>query len=142
MTGVLMALLLAQADPVGALEQVKNEPDLVKRSEKALALADSTCARARAIVRESGSRTELLLALEVVAEAAELSLKSLRDTGRKASKLAKQYKRGELRTRDMVRQMGDIAMALSLDDRPAAEKLRARVSMVHEDFLLGVMSGK
>jgi hypothetical protein len=142
MTGVLLALLLAQADPAGALEQVKQEPDLVKRSERALALADSTCALARQIVKESGSRTELMAALNVTAEAAELSLKSLRDTGRKASKLSKQYKRGELRTREMGRQFGDIAAALNLDDRPEAEKLRDRVALVHEEYLLGVMSGK
>jgi len=107
-----------------------------------LALADSTCALARQIVRDSGSRTELLTALDVTAEAAELSLKSLRDTGRKASKLSKQYKRGELRTRDIVRQFADIAAALNLEDRPGAEKLRDRVALVHEEYLLGVMSGK
>ncbi len=142
MTGVLLALWLAQADPAAALAQVKQEPDLIKRSERALALADSTCVLARKIVKDSGSRTELIAALNVTAEAAELSLKSLRDTGKKASKLSRQYKRGELRTRDMMRQMGDIAAALNLDDRPEAEKLRDRVALVHEEYLLGVMSGK
>lgn len=142
MKSLLLILWLAQADPAGALEQVKQEPDLVKRSERALALADSMCAQARLIVRDSGSRAELFAVLNVTVEASELSLKSLRDTGRKASKLSKQYKRGELRTRDITRQLADIATALNLDDRPAAEKLRDRVSLVHEEYLLGVMSGK
>lgn len=142
MTGVLLALLLAPSGAADALEEVRKEPNLVRRSERALALADALCAQARQIVRDSGSRTELLEVLKVTTEAAELSLRSLRETGRKASKLSKQFKRGELRTRDIARQMTDISMALSLDDRPEAEKLRDRVSITHEEFLLGVMSGK
>jgi hypothetical protein len=138
---LLFALMLAP-QPADSLEQIRKEPDLVRRGERALAYADAAAVRARQIVRESGSRAHLFEVLEETVQAAELSLKSFRDTGRKASKLSKQYKRGELRSREIVRQLGDIASALSIDDRPGAEKLRDRVSLVHEEYLLGVMSGK
>jgi hypothetical protein len=142
MNAIMLALLVASAAPPDSLDSVRKEPDLVRRGERALALADTLCASARQIVRDSGSRTQLFDMLERTVEAAELSLSSLKETGRKPSKLSKQYKRGELRTRDIVRQMNDISAALSIDDRPAAEKLRDRVSIVHEEFLLGIMGGK
>jgi len=141
MTYLLFAFMLAP-QPADSLEQIKKEPDLVRRSERALICADSAAARARQIVRESGSRAHLFEVLEETVQAAELSLQSLRDTGKRASKLSKQFKRGELRSRDIVRQLSDIAAALGIDDRPDAEKLRDRVSLVHEEYLLGVMSGK
>lgn len=142
MTGVLLALLIAAPPAAESLEQVSKEPNLVKRAERALAFADASVARARQIVRDSGSRTELFDVLNQTVEALDLSLRSLRATGKKASKLSKQFKRGELRSREIVRQLTDIAVALNIDDRPEAEKLRDRASLVHEEFLLGVMSGK
>lgn len=142
MTGVLLALMIAAPPAAESLEQVSKEPNLVKRAERALAFADSSVARARQIIRDSGSRTELFDVLHQTVEALELSLRSLRETGRKASKLSKQFKRGELRSREIVRQLTDISAALNLDDRPGVEKLRDRASAVHEEFLQGVMSGK
>jgi hypothetical protein len=142
MTCVLLALLIAAPPAAESLEHVRKEPNLVKRSERALAFADSSMARARQIVRDSGSRTELFDVLNQTVEALDLSLRSLRETGKKASKLSKQFKRGELRSREIVRQLTDISVALNIDDRPEAEKLRDRASLVHEEFLLGVMSGK
>jgi hypothetical protein len=142
MIDILLALVLAPAAPPESLDLVRKEPDLVRRSERALALADTLCTKARQIVRDSGSRTVLLETLEQTVQAAELSLSALKGTGKQASKFSRQYKRGELRTRDIVRQLNDISAALGIDDRPEAEKLRDRVSLVHEEYLLGIMSGK
>jgi len=36
----------------------------------------------------------------------------------------------------------DLVTALSMDDRPAAEKVRDQAEVTHEEYLLGVMSGK
>lgn len=142
MTGVLFALLLASPPASETLDQIGAEPNLVKRAERALAFADAAALRARQIVRDSGSRSQLFEVLDQTVKALQLSLKSLRETGRKASKLSKQYKRGELRSREIVRQLTDISAALNIEDRPEAEKLRDQASLVHEEFLLGVMSGK
>jgi hypothetical protein len=142
MNYLLISLAFVLAAPSDSLEQIRKDPDLVRRSERALAYADDAAARARQVVKESGSRTQLFELMEETVKAAELSLESLRETGRKAGKLSKQFKRGELRSRDIERQFSDIATALGIEDRPEAEKLRDRVSLVHEGYLLGVMSGK
>ncbi|MBI5282445.1 MAG: hypothetical protein HY858_12240 [Candidatus Solibacter usitatus] len=140
---LLAALFLVPAAPLaGGLPEVRQEPDPLRRFERALDHADQQTKLARDLIKYGGSRTELLKSLDEVAQAAALSLESLRSTGKRPSKLAKQYKRGELKTRGLEKQLSDLALALSLDDRPAAEKTRELVSTTHEEFLLGVMTGK
>lgn len=138
----VFALFLLPAAAGSALDEVKQEPDLVKRFEKAIALAETDTRAANQIVKDNGSRTELNNTLEELGAAATLSLQSLRDTGKRAGKLSKQYKKGELKTQAIVRQLKDLVLALSLEDRPQAEKTRDQVMLIHEEFLLGVMTGK
>lgn len=140
MTSVLMLALLAA--PPASLDQVRAEPKLEKRSELAVEYAGVALARARKTVSESGSRTVLEAALKETVEACQLALDSLRETGKRPNKLSKQYKRAELRTRQYVKELTDLALALSFDDRPSAESARDRVQLLHEEFLVGVMSGK
>ena len=99
-------------------------------------------ARARKTVVESGSRANLEESLKQVGESCQLALYSLRQTGKRPNKLARQYKKAELRTRSLVKELTDLVAALSLDDRPAAEEIRDHVQLLHEEFLLGVMGGK
>ncbi|MBE0660082.1 MAG: hypothetical protein IH602_20480 [Bryobacteraceae bacterium] len=140
MTAILMLALLAP--PPASLDKVRAEPKLETRSELAIEYAGAAVARARKTVAESGSRTELETALKETVEACQLALDSLRETGKRPNKLSRQYKRAELRTRQFVKELTDLALALSLDDRPAAESARDRVQLLHEEFLVGVMSGK
>jgi hypothetical protein len=140
---VLIALLcfslcLAAAD----LDAVKKEPDLEKRSDKALDAAMETLKEARALPTEGGSITDLEKDMDSMIEAVELSLKSLRDTGKKPNKLTRYYKRGELKTREMQRHLENLIQALAFDNRPPAEKAQARLNVLHDEFLFGVMSGK
>lgn len=121
------------------LDTVRKEPNLTRRAQRALEHSEREMARAQKIVREFGSKTELEGALAQVAEGAELALQSLRETGRPPRRLSRDYKRGELKTRDLLRRLEDLEKALSLDDRPLVEAIRAKVSPVHEDFLAGVM---
>lgn len=124
------------------LETVKQEQNLTRRSQRALELAERELTVAQGVVREFGSKTQLQAALDIVAEASELALQALRETGRPPRRLSGQYKRGELKTRDFLKKLGDLEKALSLDDRPMAEASRKRVFEVHEEFLLGVMGQK
>lgn len=140
MTAILMLALLAP--PPASLDQVRAEPKLEKRSELAIDFAGAAVARARKTVSESGSRTALEAALKETVEACQFALDSLRETGKRPNKLSRQYKRAEMRTRQFVKELTDLALALSLDDRPAAESARDRVQLLHEEFLVGVMSGK
>ncbi len=124
------------------LEDVRKEPNLEKRSEKALDYAAWSLERARKLASEGGAMKELEEALKGVTGGVELALKSLRDTGKKASKLSRQYKRAELKSREMLRLLENLVLALSFGSRPPAEEARDRVRGLHEEFLLAVMSGK
>ncbi len=141
MTGFILLALLA-APPPASLDEVRAEPRLEKRSELAIEFAGAELARARKTVVESGSRPALDEALKRVAESCQLALDSLRQTGKRPNKLSRQYKKGEMRTRAFVKELTDLALALSLDDRPYAEEVRDKVQLLHEEFLLSVMGGK
>ena len=133
-----LTLCLGAAD----LEAVKKEPDPEKRSDKALDAATEILKQARALPTEGGSIDDLQKDMDTMIEAVELSLKSLRDTGKRPNKLTRYYKRGELKTREMQRQMENLIQALAFDNRPPAEKAQARLTVLHDEFLFGVMSGK
>jgi hypothetical protein len=138
----LLFLTLAGAVLWGQVDEIRKEPDPLKRFDRAIDAADTLAKTARQLVKDGGSRTDLLAALTDCRAAVDLALKSLRDTGKKPSKLGKQYKKGELRTRELVRQLNDLVLALGIEDRPVAEQSRDHIQVVHEDFLLGIMNGK
>ena len=133
-----LSLCLGAAD----LDAAKKEPDAAKRSDKALDAAMEVLKEARALPTEGGSLADLQKAMDTMIEAVELSLKSLRDTGKRPNKLTRYYKRGELRTREMQKQLENLIQALAFDNRPPAEKAQARLNVLHDEFLFGVMSGK
>jgi len=139
-TGLLLLALLA-APPV-SLQQVRAEPKLERRAELAIEFAGVGMARARKIVADAGSITELSDSLNQIGEACQLALNSLRQTGKRPNKLGKQYKRAELRTRALVRELTDLVSALPMDNREQAEKVLKHIQSLHEEFLLGVMGGK
>ena len=121
------------------LDAVKKEPSLEKRAELAIENADQALNRAKSASTE-GDFAKVSAALEETAASCELALESLRDTGKKPSKLSKQYKQDEIRTRQFLRRLDGVIDAVNLDDRPKAEAYKDRVTTVHEEFLLGVMS--
>ncbi len=139
-----MVLLMGLPGMLAAqgLETVKKEQNLTRRAQRALEYAEREMTKAQEIVREFGSKTELQAALDQVVEGSELALQSLRETGRPPRRLSRDYKRGELKTRDFLRKLEDLEKALSLDDRPMAEGARKKVFQVHEEFLMGVMGQK
>ena len=140
---LLMALLsLALAVGAQSLDAVKKEPDPEKRSERAIEAADDALKTARALPANGGSMEELQKQMELVVGAVELSLRALRDTGKRPYKLTRFYKRGELRTGAMLRSLDQLIQALAFDNRPPAEQARDKLLVMHEEYLLGVMSGK
>jgi hypothetical protein len=134
---LLPAALLAQG-----LDAVRKESNLTRRAQRALEYAEAELAKAQNIVKEFGSKSELQAALDQVAEGSQLALDSLRETGRPPRRLSRDYKRGELKTRDFLKKIEDLEKALSLDDRPIAEAVKKKVFDIHEDFLMGVMGQK
>lgn len=142
-TRVLMVLFVV-ALGLGAadLEAVKKEPDAYKRSERALDAAAEVVKEARALPTEGGSIVDLQKDMDTMIEAVELALKSLRDTGKRPNKLTRYYKHGELKTREMQKHIENLIQALAFDNRPPVEKAQARLNVLHDEYLFGVMSGK
>jgi hypothetical protein len=108
----------------------------------ALDVAEQSVKKARAMVKEAGTREALAQQLKTTGDATEFSLKVLRDTGKPAKKMSGPFKKGEIRTRELLRQLEDLSNSISIDDREPVHQATARVEAVHDDFLKGIMSGK
>lgn len=146
-----VVLLLALASPLSfaappppadldAVKQAPANPD--KQSSLALDLAEQSVKKARTLVKEAGTREALSQQLKATGDATEFSLKVLRDTGKPAKKMSGPFKKGEIRTRELLRQLEDLSNSISIDDREPVHQATARVEAVHDDFLKGIMSGK
>lgn len=129
MIASLMLVFLLQVP-----DAVKNEPLPEKRYLLALdaaakALVDSSL--------ESGKAK-----LELAADLTEFALSSLEAMGKPAHKNAGNYKKAELRTRELLRRVDAIVKEASIDERPGLESAQNRINVVHEKVLDGVMSKK
>jgi hypothetical protein len=147
---ILAALLMAAAECDGAqqarkeitFESVQAEPNLERRSQKALDFAAQSLDKARKLAADGGSMAELEELLQAVTGGVELALNSLRETGKRPSRLSRQYKRCELKSREMIRQLENLALGLGFESRAPAEEARDTMKALHEKFLQAVMTGK
>ena len=123
----------------GELDAIRKEPDLLQRSEHAIDYADTALKQARELAAKGESAKAPAL-IDEVADACELALQALRETGKRPGKLSRYYKKGEIRTRDYTRRLEALIQALNYEDRAKAEPFQTRLQAAHEEFLLGVMS--
>lgn len=130
-------LLAAGSDE---LDAIKKLPSHDKRQERALDLMEASFRHAQDALRENAAPEKIQALLNDTAEAAEYSLAALRETGKKPGKMTKQYKRGDLKTRELMRRFDSFINALPYDDRRAAENIKVRLQVVAEEYLIGVMS--
>lgn len=135
-----LSLLPAIAPASDELDAIRKESSPERRQERALDLMDSSFKQAQEALRENSPPEKIRSLLTLMADAAEYSLTALRDTGKRPSKMTKQYKRGDLRTRELLRKLESFVNALSYDDRPPAEKTKLRIQVVAEEYLIGAMS--
>jgi hypothetical protein len=140
----LLGAFLGISTVLGAMDlsSAKKEPDPEKRFEKALDVAEEALKEARTLPAAGGSIDDLEKDMTTMVGGIELSLQSLHDTGKRPNKLERFYKRGEMRTREMLRQLQNLIQAIAFESRPPAEKAQGRLNEMHEEFLLGVMGGK
>ena len=138
---LFFSLCAASAPPPPlTMDEVRREGNPLRRFDKALRLAEQRLADAWKLVREEGPRAAFEAALGEIVDASQLALESLQATGRRPSKLSRQYKRGEIRTRGFERSLKEIGMAVSFDERAHVEQARQRMAEIHEKFLQGVMA--
>ncbi|MCX7604242.1 MAG: hypothetical protein N2036_09225 [Bryobacteraceae bacterium] len=132
--------VLAAPPPPLTMDDVRREGDPLRRFEKAIRLAEMRLADAWKLVREQGPVGEFEGKVNEIVDAARLALESLESTGKRPSRLSRQYKRGELRTRALERGLKELGVAVGFEERVFVEKAREQLAGIHEKFLHGVMS--
>jgi hypothetical protein len=136
MTPLILVLTLAFD-----LTAIQTEPNLEKRSERALDYANMALDAARDDYN-SGNYDKSQNELQEVCDSVDLAYQSLSDTGKDPRKDPKFFKRAELRTRELLRRLEGVGQGMSQVDRGTLEKVRARVAEVHDNLLNGIMSKK
>lgn len=117
------------------------EPDLEKRYLQAFDAAGKAIDASRAASNE-GKPEESRKLLDESASAVESVLTTLEAMGKPPHKNAKNYKRAELRSREILRRIDALLRDSGIDEREFLKSARERVSAAHEKLLEGVMSKK
>lgn len=137
----LAAALLAAGATSADLSAVLSERNLEKRSRKALDCAAS----ALKLARQSYQRGELEAVkshLDGVREAVELAYRSLQQTGKNPVRHPRHFKHAEIKTRELLKHLGQFRDQMAFDDRDLVEPVRQSVEHIHEELLLGIMGKK
>jgi hypothetical protein len=120
---------------------IRQEPNLERRSQLAMDYASVALDAARNSY-QAGDAAKTEAALGDVSASVDLAYQSLLDTGKEARRDPKFFKRTELATRQLLRRIEGLAESMGFQDRPLAEKVRDRVSSIHDDLLKAIMSKK
>lgn len=123
------------------LSAIKTEPNLERRSERAIDNASAAMDAARDAA-SAGDSAKTKAALEEVRDSVDLSYQSLVESGKSARRNPKFFKRAELKTRELMRRLEGLAQAVDSDDRVFVESIRERVSKVHDDLIQDIMQKK
>ena len=139
---IVIALLACVPSLYGSeYPAVMAEPNLEKRSALALKQADEMI-EAAGKAYDQNNLAEFRTALKATTELVDLSYKSLVDTGKRARKDPKHWKRAELSIRTMMRKLDSLAVAVSVDERDIVTSARNHLSDVHDQVLHDVMTKK
>ena len=137
---LLVAVLLA-APVFGEIpESVMAQQNLEKRSELALKAADERITAAVEAYSGEVSLEKFQTSLKEAAELTEFGFQSLQDSGKRARKSPKYFKRAELKLRSILRRLDTMEGQVSAEDRPAVKDLRKLVSERRDQILHDIMS--
>jgi hypothetical protein len=123
------------------LASVQQEPNLERRNQLAMECANSALDTARTSY-QANDMDKTRASLDQVGEAVDLAYSSLKQTGKEARRDPKFFKRTELATRQVLRRIEGMAESMNFEDRSLLDKLRERVTAVHEDLLQDIMAKK
>jgi hypothetical protein len=138
---LLIVLLISVMGLRADLTKVMAEPNLERRSELALKQANERMEEARTLYSDD-KMPEFRTQVVEVAELVELSYKSLQDTGKRARKSPKWFKRAELSIRSLLRRVDGLEKDVSSEDRKTVTEVQARVRTVHQQLLHDIMTKK
>jgi hypothetical protein len=139
--GLLASCLVAVASPEPDLGKVRQEPNLEKRSGLALDNATAALTAAREAYRQ-GDAAKAGTGVAEVLESVNLAYESLQQTGKNPRRSPKWFKRAEIATRNIMRRLDAFQQEMNYSDRQMLETLQARVRLVHDELLVGLMEGK
>lgn len=122
-----------------SLEEVRSERNLEKRSRLALDYAHATLDRAIQTYLEGKQQTGLEMLVEIQ-QAVELSQESLEATGKIPSKKPKHFKRAEIETRKLLRELEGAETQVNFDHREQVRAVYDRVEEINRELLLGIMT--
>lgn len=138
---ILLGFLVAVASWAGDLEAIKAEPNLERRSERAIDNAKHALDAARAAFA-TGDPAKMKAALDEIAESVEISYAALSDTGKHPRKNPKYFKRAEMSIGELLRRLKSLESDASVDDRPMVEKTELQLHEIRENLVSGIMSKK
>ena len=131
-----VVILLAFVD----IAAIKAEPDLNKRSELALSIADQKIDEARGAY-QAGNEALQKAAITEVGESVELCYAALKESQEQPRK-SRYYKRAELRLNALIRRLGAFRDDVDFDFRPNVDAVIKRLSDIHDNLLSDIMSKK
>lgn len=140
MKGLAAAILVAVMAVGADLAAVKTEPNLEKRSEKALVYAGELLTAMRAEL-DKNDLTKIAEQLKEFGAAIDLSVDSLKATGKNARKSPKHFKRAELRMRELQRRLETFRRDMSLDDRPVLDGVKEHVAKRIDELVEATLRG-
>jgi hypothetical protein len=133
----LMFCVAAFAD----IAAVRAEPNLERRSQLALEEAESRVGTAKQTYDE-GKLQEFRQAVSEIGDLAELSYTSLEETGKRARRSPKWFKRAEQKLLVLIRKVDGLEKDVSIQDRQFVSSVKKRVSEVHDNVLHDIMTKK
>lgn len=134
---LLVALLPAWANDLDALRQ---EPNLERRSERAMEYAHSALDRARDAF-QAAKGDEAKAAVDEVITSVDIANDSLDQSGKEARRSPKYFKKAEMAARQLLRRIEALKQSVDFDDQPLVERLREHVNAFHDE-LIGHIMGK
>lgn len=137
--GLLVALALTACIWGQVPDAVKAETNLEKRYWAALDAGQKALDEARAAM-SAGTVAELQAKVGQAGDCVEYAMESLEAMGKHPSQNGKNYKRAELRTRDLLRRIDTLAKDVAIDEREAVQAAQKRIGAVHDKLITGVMS--
>jgi len=124
----------------GGLEAVKAEPNLEKRSERALVYAGELLTAMRGELDRNDVQKIKEQLLEF-SDAVDLAVNSLNETGKNARKSPKHFKKTEARLRELLRRLETFRRDMGVDDRPALDGVTAHVGKKIDELVEATLRG-
>jgi hypothetical protein len=137
----LAASLMWAAAPPQSLAEVEREPDLEKRAGLALDYARAAVGR---VVKAyaAGEPGQAKQILDSIVQAAEVARESLGDTGKHARSKPKHFKKAEIESRKLVRDLEAAKRDLTFEERPDLDPAIAQIEEINRQLLFDIMESK